>query len=354
MNVLIYIGHPAHVHFFKYLITNLKKNGHSILLIARDKEVTLALLKAYGLEYIKQGKLHKNMIIKAIGIFTIDYSIYKIAKKFKPDILLGVHNPYLTHVGKLIGKPSIIFTDTERVGIASSLTFPFADIILTPACFQDSIDPKKHITFNGFKELAYLHPNYFHPDPSVLERAGILKDEKFIIVRFISWSASHDTNLSGIKFGNEKNFVQSLERFGKVVITSERKLPDDLEPLRLTIPPEDLHSLLYFANLYIGEGGTMATEAAVMGTPSIHIEATSEGVASGTYVGNYLELRDKYELLYFYPDEKQALEKATSILTNPKSKADWREKRDRLLADKTDVTSWMTNFIESYPVKNTR
>jgi len=348
MNILIDIGHPAHVHFFKNLIHNLKKNGHSVQLIARDKEVTHALLQAYGFEYFKRGELHKSMIKKALGILSIDFTIYKIAKKFKPDILLGVHNPYIAHVGKIIGKPSIIFTDTERVGIASWLTFPFADSILTPSCFQDKIDPKKHIIFNGFKELAYLHPNYFRPDPSVLKRSGLLENEKFIIVRFISWAASHDINLCGIKFGNEMNFVQYLERFGRVIITSERKLPDDLEVYRLKIPPQDLHSLLYYAHLYIGEGGTMATEAAVLGTPSIHIEATREGVASGTYVGNYLELRDMYDLLYFYPDEKQALEKATEIMENPDSKEDWRKKRDRLITEKIDVTTWMTKFIEQY------
>ena len=349
MKLLIDIGHPAHVHFFKNLINNLKKDGHSVQLIARDKEVSHALLQAYGFEYIKRGELKKSMIQKALGIFSTDYTIYKIARKFRPDILLGVHNPYIAHVGKMIGKPSIIFTDTERVGIASWLTFPFADVILTPSCFRDTINPKKHVTFNGFKELAYLHPNYFRPDPSALERAGISQNEKFIIVRFISWAASHDTSLYGIKPGNEMNFIKSLERFGRVVITSERKLPADLEQYRLKIPPEDLHSLLYFAHLYIGEGGTTATEAAVVGTPSIHIEATTEGVASGTYIGNYLELRDTYDLLYFYPDEKQALEKAGEILENPDSQEDWRKKRDRLLADKIDVTTWMTRFIERYP-----
>ncbi|MDD1696935.1 MAG: DUF354 domain-containing protein, partial [Methanoregula sp.] len=37
--MLIDIGHPAHVHFFKYLIRNMEKNGHVVKITARDKEV---------------------------------------------------------------------------------------------------------------------------------------------------------------------------------------------------------------------------------------------------------------------------------------------------------------------------
>lgn len=349
MRVLIDFGHPAHVHFYKNFINNLKRDGHAVQLTARNKEVTHALLSAYGFDYIDRGTLKKSMVDKALGMLSVDYTIYKIAKQFKPDILLGVHNPYIAHVAKAIGKPAVIFTDTERVGVASRLTFPFAEVIWTPSCFKDVIDPKKHVPFNGYKELAYLHPNYFRPDPSVLDRAGIGRDEKFIIVRFISWAASHDVNLHGIRNEGIAGFMSTLEHYGRVVITSERLLPGDLEKNRLRIRPEDLHSLLHYAALYIGEGGTMATEAAILGTPAIHIESTTGGAASGTFYGNYQELRDKYQLLYFYPDETTALKKAMEILENKEAKNEWQKKRDQLIADKLDVTGWMTDFIERYP-----
>jgi len=349
MRILIDIGHPAHVHFYKNLIHDLVKKGHTLQVTARNKEVTLALLTAYGFEFFNRGDLKKSMLGKALGILSVDYFLYHIARQFKPDLLLGVHNPYIAHIGALIRKPSIIFTDTERVGIASWLTFPFASIIWTPACFKDKIDPTKHVTFNGYKELAYLHPNNFRPDPGALGRAGIVKGEKFIIIRFISWGASHDVNLHGISEEGIDHFIQTLERYGKILISSERPLQGDLEKYRLMIKPEDLHSLLYYADLYIGEGGTMATEAAILGTPAIHIESTTGGVASGSFSGNYLELKYKYDLLDFYPDEKKALEKAITILTNPHAKEDWLRKRDLLIADKIDVTAWMVDFIEKYP-----
>jgi predicted glycosyltransferase len=349
LKILIDIGHPAHVHFFKYLIRNLEKDGHFVKITARDKEVTHALLEAYGFDYVSRGELKKSMLEKALGLLSVDYSVYKIAKDFHADLLLGVHNPYVAHAGTLLRKPSIIFTDTENVGIASYLTFPFADVILTPSCFMEKIDPEKQVKFDGFKELAYLHPNNFHPDYSVVERLGISKGEKFIIVRFISWAASHDTSLHGIQRGKEIDFIKSLEHYGRVFITSERLLSDNLEKYRVKVPPEEIHSLLYYADLYIGEGGTMAAEAAVLGTPSIHVEANADGIATGTFSGNFREFRERYGLLYFYADQREAFSKAVELLENSQSKREWYGKREILLKDTVDVTAWLTDFIENYP-----
>ena len=349
MRVLFDMGHPAHVHFFKNTINNLKRDGHEVKITARNKEVTLALLKAYDLDYENRGEIYTGMLNKALGMIKIDLKLLQIAKKFKPDLLIGVHNPYVAHVGAILRKPVIIFTDTENVKVASLLTFPFAQTILTPTYFRDAVDPKKHVQIKGLKEIAYLHPNYFSPDPKVVEELGLLPDEKFIIMRFISWGASHDTDLTGINRGNEKELIWKLSRYGKIFITSEKPLEGDLEQYRLSVTPEKIHSLLSFAQLYIGEGGTMAVEAGILGTPAIHIESDSVGQATGETCGNFLELRDKYGLIFFYPTEEKALQKALEILENHHSKDEWKEKQKRLWSEMIDVTSWLTEFIEQYP-----
>ena len=349
MRLLIDIAHPAHVHFFKNFIRAMEGRGHEVLISARDKEVTLALLRAYGFPYHLRGAVRSGIFGKAFDLFRIDYHLFALARRFRPDLLIGIHNPYIAHVARLLGKPSVIFTDTENVGIASLLTYPFATAICTPACFRERIDPAKHVRYNGYKELAYLHPKYFTPDPRQLAQMGFPAGEPFIIARFISWSASHDLRLHGIAPGTEGDFLHALEDYGRVVLTSERPLAPALEKYRLRIPPEMMHTFLAYARLYIGEGGTMATEAAVLGTPAIHIEATREGHASGEESGNLLELRDTYGLVHFFPDQEGALGKALGILGNGGSRDAWKAKRERLLGEKIDVTSWMTDFIDGFP-----
>ena len=334
MRVLFDMGHPAHVHFFKNAINNLKNDGHEVKITARNKEVTLALLHAYDLDFENRGEIYTGMLNKAFGMIKIDLELLRIAQKFRPDILIGVHNPYVAHVGSILRKPVIIFTDTENVKVASLLTYPFVNTIITPRYFKDKIDPKKHVRIQGIKEIAYLHPNYFTPDPTVLEELGLLPDEKFIIMRFISWGASHDTHLHGIQKGKEKELIQTLSRYGKIFITSEKPLEGKLEQYRLQIPPEKIHSLLSYAQMYIGEGGTMAVEAGILGTPSIHIESNQDGQATGETCGNFLELRDRYDLIYFYPNQEMALKKAVEILENPNSKNDWQEKREKTLVER--------------------
>lgn len=349
MRILVDVGHPAHVHYFKNVIWNLERDGHDVKITARDKDVTLKLLDAYGFDYEVVGSAASGLIGKAYNVLKSDYALLRVAREFKPDTFLSFGSPYAAHVSKLMRRPHIAFSDTEPASLVIWLAFPFTDVICTPSCYRRKLNHKKHVRFDSYFELAYLHPKYFKPDDTVLDYLGLSKNDKFIMLRFISWSAYHDANLRGFKRGAEIEFVRTLEEYGHVFITSERRLVGELDKYRLKTPLEKIHSLLYYAQLYVGEGGTMAAEAAVLGTPSIHVEATSSGIATGELSGNFLELRDKYGLLYFYPNQDQALEKAISILEDKNSKNEWRKRREKLLSDKIDVMAWMVDFIERYP-----
>jgi predicted glycosyltransferase len=348
MKLLIGIGHPAHVHFFKNFIHNFQKKGHEVRIIARDKEVTVDLLKKYHLEYELFSGHKRSLMGKLLEIPHNDLIFLRAAKKFNPDLVIGINNYTSAHVGVYSRIPSIIFTDTEEAALGNLLTFPFATTICTPSCFLNDLG-KKQVRYNGYHELAYLHPNYFTPDPGVLDQVGILKGENYFLLRFISWAASHDIGLSGMRMDSVTTLIQSLEEHGRVFISSERTLDPALEKYRLNASPEIIHSLMSFASLYMGEGGTMAAEAAILGTPAIHIESNASGIATGNLSGNFRELRDRYGLLYFFADQNEAFSKALEILKNRHAKQEWQKKRENLLKDKVDVTAWMTDFIERYP-----
>lgn len=339
MKILVDIGHPAHVHFFKNFIWGMQERGHELIITARDKDVALRLLKAYGIEYVvigRAGRGKTGLIKEWIGR---DWGIYSIARRFHLDILTGIHNPCMAHVARLTGAKSIIFTDTEHAKVANWVTFPFADVICTPSCFKKDLG-RKQIRYNGSHELAYLHPNYFQPDPSVLRELGLSENDRFIIVRFVSWGASHDIQQYG--FTNPKEVISRLEPYARVLITSEAKLEADLEKYRITVPPEKLHDLLYYATLYIGEGATMATEAAILGVPSVYVSSLWEKM------GNFIEIGGKYDLIHSFRDAEEAIQEALELLQQSDSKQQWAKKREKLLADKIDVTQFMVDFTENY------
>ena len=270
MKVLVAIGHPAHVHFFKNTIWKLEEDGYEVKITARDKDTTLNLLDAYGFKYENLGKYQKKVLNKPVGLIIRDYKSYKIANEFQPDILTGISSIYLAHVSRLIRKPHISFEDTEHAKLIIWLTNPFTDIICTPLCFKKDLG-KKQVRYNGYHELAYLHPNYFKPDPSVLDDLGLSKEDRFVVLRFVSWSASHDIGQYGLDLEAKQRFVKELEKYCRVFITSEAELGKEFENYKIGVPPEKMHDLLYYAMMYIGEGATMATEAGILGTPSIYI-----------------------------------------------------------------------------------
>lgn len=342
---MIDIGHPAHVHFFKNFINIMEKKGHTFKVTARDREVIKDLLDYNSMDYKIIGYTQDTLMKKAFSMMAFDLSVLKVAREFKPDILMSYGSPYAAQVSKLIRKPHIAFNDTEMAKLLFWLTYPFSKTVCTPVSFMGEIG-KKHVKYNGFKELAYLHPTYFKPE-EIRSRIGLKSDEKIISVRFISFSAFHDGGLNGVS--DKVGFIKELEKYGRPIISSDYKLDNELEKYQVSLHPALFHSLLYHSDLYIGEGGTTAVEAAIMGTPSIHIEGMADGSASGETTGNFYDLKNKYDLLYYYPDEVQALEKAREILSNQESKVEWARKRDKLLKDKIDVIRWMVEFVEGYP-----
>jgi len=336
MKVLVDIGHPAHVHFYKNIAWAVEKNGHDVLFTAREKDVTVDLLDSYGFKYeviSKMGTGKGNLMKEWAGR---DLKLLKIAHKFNPDILTGILNPCVAHVAWLMRKRSLIFTDTEHAKFANCVTLPFADMVFTPTSYNRDIGMKQ-ARYNGYQELAYLHPAYFHPDPAFLSSLDMDENERIIVLRFVSWGASHDVGQHGVT--NKLEMVRELEKYGKVFITSEQELEPELERYKIHLRPEKLHDLLYYASLYLGDGGTTAVESAILGTPSIYVSSLA-----GT-MGNFTELEEKYGLMYCFKDSGQALQKAVEILNNKQAKQEWGRKKDQLIRDKIDVTGFIVEHL---------
>jgi predicted glycosyltransferase len=339
MKIVIDINHPAHVHYFKHFITEMQKRGHKIIITATEKDITYKLLKKYDLDFVRMGSHGNTMIKKIFYLPLMVFSMYLAVRKFQPDIFLGFGSIRAAYTAAILRKPCINFEDTEHSTGQISLYKPFVNCICTPSSFIGSLGPKQ-VRFNGSMDLAYLHPKRFTPDPAILQELGLKETDTFIVVRFVSWEASHDIGQHGIK--DKSAFVKFLKNYGCVLLTTEGTLPAELEPYLIKISPEKLHNLLYYAALYVGEGGTMASEAAVLGTHAIHISTTAK------YCGVFQDLHN-YGLLWTVENDSSAYECITSLMQIKSLKEEGKIKREKLVNDKTDVTSFMIWFIESYP-----
>ena len=340
---MIEIGHPAHVHLFKHLCWELEKKGWKVLFITQDKDCAISLLKYYRLPYLIFGVNQKEIYKKIISLPKLTLKMIKIAQNFKPDIFFSRVSPYSGYTSFLLKKPHITLTDTENVRLLDLISEPFATVVLTSDSYYRN-HGSKQIRFPGYKELAYLHPNVFTPDERVLEMLEVKKGEKYAIVRFVAWNAHHDIGHKGISYENKIKLVNTLSRHLRVFISSETELPDELKKYKINIPPEQMHNALAFAHLFIGESSTMASESAVLGTPSFYINDSQLG---------YTNDLAKYELLYTYTESEQdqikAIKEAEDLACKLNVKEDYLTKREKMLSDKIDVSAFLVWFVENYP-----
>ncbi len=339
MRVFVTIQHPAHVHFFRNAISELESEGHEVDVFAREKEMAVELLQRYDISHEVLAGTASGLSQLARVQATYEARLLRRAFQLKPDVITAIGGVAAAHVAKLVGARSAIFYDTEHAKLIQNLAFPFADAVYTPDCYTRSVGPKQ-VRYPGYHELAYLHPDRFSPDPSVVTDLGLDPEDTFVVLRLIEWGASHDVGQGG--FGNVQDVVERLEDAGaEVLITSERSLPSALESRRATVEPHRMHDLLAYADLFVGEGATMAAESAVLGTPAIYVNTLTMGYTN--------ELDERYGLLFnFQGDDRHALalDKAVSILEGDD---DWDDRRERLLDDKIDTTDVILRAVTGRP-----
>ena len=198
MKIIIEIPHPARVHLFRNLYFKLIKENNEVIVLYKDKEQTRSLLNIYKIPGIKIGSNKKGFLSKLIGLCFEFFNVFKISYSFKPDLFLGGASPVIGLCSFIFRSKYISFSDTEHAKLTWFLSKIFIDIIITPKCFLKDLGDK-HIRIDGYKELAYLYPKYFKPDTSVLKDLNLSKNDKIIILRFISWEAIHDIGHNGFQ-----------------------------------------------------------------------------------------------------------------------------------------------------------
>jgi len=282
------------------------------------------------------------LIGKIFGLIKNEIQIVKASLQFHPDFFISHGSTIAGFAAFILHKPHIALEDTfnmEQVRIS----VPFSSVVLTGDYHHPSLG-KKEIRYPGFHELAYLHPNVFKPNENVLEKLGVAKRKKYAIIRFVAWNATHDVGQQGIANSDKLKLVKLIARYMKVFVSSEGVLPDAFREYQIRIKPEQMHDALHYAHLFVGEGATMASEAALLGTPSVFIHNKSFGS---------IEDQASYGLIFRYDNDSDgveaALQKISELASEDKVKDRFARLRDQMLTKKIDLTAFLFWFVTNYP-----
>ena len=371
MKVLFMISHPAHFWMFRYAIDNLKRDGHKVVIVIRPKDVLEQLCIDAGMEFYKVKNRPKKWGMFGLAIFLIEkiFEVLRIARKEKPDMLVG-SDGVLAVVGKLIRRPAFEMyeDDAEAIALYARMFFPLYTGVVCPHCCSAWKWEAKKFSYPSYHELGYLHPNQFKPSREVVERYGIDTKKPYILVRFAQLTAHHDVGIHGINTEVAERMIALLKPHGRIYITSERPLEPQFEQYRIKINPLDMHHVMAFASLYIGDSQTMAAEAGVVGTPFVRL---NDFVGRLSYLHeleaptDYTPRSDGYvpRVDAHVPEDTHYClgygHKAADVegffasierwLAMPERKAVCAERREKMLSEKVDYAKFLTWFIEEWP-----
>ena len=383
MNVLIQLSHPAHFHLYKLVAKNLIDNGHKVLFVIKSKDILEQLLQNAGLPYVNINQhAHRGSKFGILcDMLVREWRIVRLCRKHRIDLLTG-STPDVAHAGWWLRRWRVNTgeDDLAVVPAFAKIASPFIQSFVAPdPCDAGQIEPKT-AHYPGYHELAYLHPNHFTPSREVVEGYGMplkVRGDKlevsgvqnpfapYFILRFASLNAHHDSGIKGINTEVAQRLIDILSPHGRIYITSERPLEPQFEQYRIKINPLDMHHVMAFASLYIGDSQTMAAEAGVLGVPFVRF---NDFVGR---IGYLRELEDVYELGYgihatqlkseelirradgsAQPSGVEELYKRVEQLVampSEERRATFQSRRQKMLPEKIDCAKFLTWFIESYP-----
>jgi predicted glycosyltransferase len=310
--------------------------GHQVLFTTKDKECAVDLLRAYSLPFELLGKPFSGAAGKLYGLWHFGKKLWKIAKEFDADMFISISSMYAAHVSSLMRKPHMVMDDTEHSTFEHWLYKPFSEHILTPTCFEKHMGPK-HIKYDGYHELAYLHPLRFKPNQHTIASLGLDEGQPYSLLRFVSWNAGHDLKAGGLSMDEKMELVRELSSLGRVFISSEKELPAELEQYRIRIKPEEMHTVLQHARVYVGEGASMASECAMLGTPAIYVNSLNAGT---------LKEQEAYGLIYSFRNYDGVLDVAKAVFLDDEFANSHTACRDRMMSEKVDVTALLCRLSE--------
>ena len=351
MKILIELVHPAHFYYYKDTIANLKEKGHKVIVAITSKDILEEVVSSAGVDYVNicqkplKGKYKWGLIYDMI---MRDLRMIKLALSNKVDIISG-SSVESTHVGWLLRIPNINIgeDDAHIVPKYTNNIAPFVDVRISPYSCDNGKIEHKSIHFPGFWKLAYLHPNRFVPSRETVEQYGINPDKPYFLLRFSALNAHHDKGIKGINTQIAQHIVDMLSPHGQIYITSERELEPQFEQYRIKINPIDIHHVMSFATLYIGDSQSMAVEASMLGVPALRFN----DFVGKKKIGVMEELEHIYGLTYGISssEPEKLYAKIQELLDIPNLRKEFQQRKQNMLDQKIDVTAFFTWFIENYP-----
>ena len=257
------------------MIQRLKKN-HSVLCTSRKyNQVTdLAKIRKQKLVIIgKHGGGEKHDKLDA-SLSRSKLLVKKISK-FSPDITISFCSPEAARISYGLGIKHICFSDSPHAENVMRLVVPLVQKLLIPW-----IIPKKKFTKFGIDQNDIIQ--YKAIDAAIISKRKIKNIKKTVGKRIILIRLEEDEAAYSLKkrpiIPIIKEILKEFSGQEIVIMTryaSQKKYLQQIfqKKIKILSIVVDSKLLLYNADIFIGSGGTMTAESALLGIPTISYDA---------------------------------------------------------------------------------
>ena len=276
--IWIDLDNSPHVPFFFPIIKELEKEGHSVILTARDTFQVIGLADYYKLVYEKIGKHYgANKLLKILGTIWRSVQLARVITKHKPDISISHGSRSLILLSSVLGIPTILLFDYEHT-ISLPLIKP--EMGIAPEVINSRSTAKQFKrglrVYSGIKEDVYV-PS-FRPDFSIVQQLNLRETDITVTIRPPASEAHYHNPDSDKLFIGAVEFLGHSSGVRMIILPRNERTQKDLvyqtwprwcKEGKIIIPDRvvDGLNLIWHSDLVISGGGTMNREAAALGIP---------------------------------------------------------------------------------------
>jgi predicted glycosyltransferase len=274
---------PKQGLFFAPLHDLLREQGHSVLVTTRTYRESEQTLRRLRVKYRVVGRHGGGTPIgKLLASGERIVKLAQLIENWKPDVAASFSSVEASRVAFGLGVPHVASNDSPHSWMVARLTIPISAYVCSPWIFEKKTwsafgAPKGRIvTYRALDPAAWLKRH--KPDPRVLDKLGLDRERPIVVLRteeaFASYLMGRSSDskpvvgpviASLLRKDRDLQIVVST-RYGQQAPVLRRRFRGRIIVLDQVI---DAASLLSYSDVFIGSGGTMTVEAALLGVPAI-------------------------------------------------------------------------------------
>lgn len=276
MKIWFDLSNSPHINMFHDLIRELESEGHEIIITSRPLGNTIQLLDKKGMKHTVVGEHYgKNLLKKLFGYPIRVWQLRKFLKPLRPDLAVSQSSFHSPLVAWLLGIPSIYTNDNEHAK-GNIPSFLFATKILIP----ENLSIEKVVSLGGRRKKILQYPGV--KEGIFLWNKGIKiqekrKNNKPLLKKIYIRPEPQTAQYYNAKHNFLDEIILNLKDIHPVILLPREKNQVEhysqkkFSNLTVAIKPIDFEEIAEECLIFIGAGGSMTRELAIIGVPTISV-----------------------------------------------------------------------------------